>query len=630
MGKILTWQQTGLLVVAVLQFCEVITNVVATTRLAKFISCLGVDTAVPDFKSLSPGILGAAKETRGTSVAALARSCRVMNWVMAIARHRGVRSSAATFINSPAARNSGLKCPFVEPVCDPNAIYRTVDGTCNNLAHPLWGSAYIPLARDLPAFYGRGIVHGLPRHDLPRQTGRNNVPLPNARLVSNIVHASSSSIRETSVTMMYTNFGQALSHDLTDTPMEAGTDGAKLNCCHEKLPTQRCATIKIPSSDFFSQYGRKCMNFFRSTEVTDINCRSDSNVPMGRREQLNIATSFIDGTQVYGRDKVELGAIRGEEGLLKTSFGNQCPFQKHPNQKAFEMGVNMLKSGDEKMSESPGLVASIMVWYREHNRIAKKLAQLPNFAFLPDNVRSNKIFEEARKIVIALIQQTVYREYLPVTVGPAAMTKYNLWPLANGYYTGYNASVNPTLVNSFATASMRFGHKSNGLDLSSLNIQRGRDHGLPSYGDFRRSVSLSVPQEWSTHREYGLKDMTPDTVNRFSNVYGSPADIDLWSGGVSEIPVTGGTVGPLFAELLSKQFSRLRDGDRFWYENKFTGFRQDRLAEIRKVSFAKVICNNMPDIETIQPKAFIIPSSGGSNDRVPCSSLPDMNLDLWR
>lgn len=67
-----------------------------------------------------------------------------------------------------------------------------------------------------------GIVHGLPRRDLPRQTGLNNVALPNPRWVSNIVHASSSSIKETWVTMLYTNFGQALSHDMTDTPMEAG------------------------------------------------------------------------------------------------------------------------------------------------------------------------------------------------------------------------------------------------------------------------------------------------------------------------------------------------------------------------------------------------------------------------
>lgn len=245
-------------------------------------------------------------------------------------------------------------------------------------------------------------------------------------------------------------------------------------------------------------------------------------------------------------------------------------------------------TGDEKMSESPGLVSSIVIWYREHNRIAKRLAEFPRFASLPDNVRSDKIFEEARKIVIALMQQVTYREYLPITVGPEAMTKYNLWPLSVGYYTGYNASVNPTLANSFATASMRFGHsmirdeqsildknyaptsknvrlkdvfwrsglhlsletsfqrgaltdpsevcdrhmgvdlrnhmfqttESNGLDLSALNIQRGRDHGLPSYSDYRRSVSLSVPVEWSTHPRRGFKDMAPDTMNRFRNVYG--------------------------------------------------------------------------------------------------------------
>lgn len=45
-----------------------------------------------------------------------------------------------------------------------------------------------------------------------------------------------------------------------------------------------------------------------------------------------------------------------------------------------------------------------------------------------------------------------------------------------------------------------------------------------------------------------------------------PADVDLWSGGVSERPLPGSMLGPTFACLIATQFSHSRRGDRFWYE----------------------------------------------------------------
>ena len=45
-------------------------------------------------------------------------------------------------------------------------------------------------------------------------------------------------------------------------------------------------------------------------------------------------------------------------------------------------------------------------------------------------------------------------------------------------------------------------------------------------------------------------------------MYGHPANVDLWVGGVLEDMVVGGKVGPTFRCILVDQFRRLRDGDR--------------------------------------------------------------------
>ncbi|RXG54142.1 Peroxidasin, partial [Armadillidium vulgare] len=106
-----------------------------------------------------------------------------------------------------------------------------------------------------------------------------------------------------------------------------------------------------------------------------------------------------------------------------------------------------------------------------------------------------------------------------------------------------------------------------GLDLVAINIQRGRDHGIPSYNELRRVCGL---QQASSFEHLQL--FMPSTVaKKLKFLYKFVDDIDPFIGGISEYSVPGGIVGPTFRCIISEQFRRLKEGDRFYYENEHEG-----------------------------------------------------------
>lgn len=101
------------------------------------------------------------------------------------------------------------------------------------------------------------------------------------------------------------------------------------------------------------------------------------------------------------------------------------------------------------------------------------------------------------------------------------------------------------------------------LDLGSINIQRGRDHGLPSYNAWRKYCNLTVANTFNDTR-HEIKNEKIRT--KLKEVYGHPDNVDLWVGAAAEQILPLSKVGPTFQCLLIEQFRRLRDGDRFYYE----------------------------------------------------------------
>ena len=155
-----------------------------------------------------------------------------------------------------------------------------------------------------------------------------------------------------------------------------------------------------------------------------------------------------------------------------------------------------------------------------------------------------------------------------------------------------------------------------GFDLASLNIQRGRDHGLADYNTVRAAYGLPKVTSFS--------QITSDTVlaGKLQQLYGNVNNIDAWVGALAEDHVPGTSTGALVRAALIDQFTRLRDGDAFWYQRQFSG---QTLQALESTTLAKIIARNTDTTNlqsnvlffkaSVSGKAFNDSNGNGSQNR---------------
>jgi len=521
------------------------------------------------------------------------------------------------------------------PVPPPQA--ESVDGTGNNVAHPTWGSTGQDLLRIAPAAYGDGV-------STPSGADR-----PSGRLVSNLLAASPEGgiTNDRDFTAFVYAWGQFLDHDLglTDTATP-----------RERLP------ISVPAGDpSFDPAGTGTMTIPMSRSAYDPATGTAAGNP---RQQINSITAFIDGSQVYGSDATRAAALRAfVGGRMRTSDGNLLPFNTTGLANANDAHVvaddQLFLAGDVRANENPELVALQTLFVREHNRIAAEAAaKNPTWT-------DEQLYQHARRMVISEIQEITYNEFLPAILGantPAATALQS--------YHGYRADVNPGIATEFSTAAFRLGHSmlgediqfldnngnpvrdelrlkdaffdprsvsevgidpllkylasdraqeidtkvvddvrnflfgapgQGGFDLASLNIQRGRDHGLADYNTVR--VAYGLPKVTS------FAQISPDTAVQaaLQQAYGSIDTLDLWVAGLAEKHLPGSSLGETFTRILVDQFSRLRDGDRFWYQNALPA---KAVQDVQRTSLADIVRRNT-QLTNLQPDVFFFRTSIG-------------------
>ena len=139
-------------------------------------------------------------------------------------------------------------------------------------------------------------------------------------------------------------------------------------------------------------------------------------------------------------------------------------------------------------------------------------------------------------------------------------------------------------------------------DLVARNLQRSRDHGLPSYNTFRELCGLPKACAWN----FPPSEIPASTWAELKKVYNHPDDIELFSGGLAETPFSGGVVGRTFNCLIARQFEALKMGDRFFFTHlgEAGSFDDDQLENIRERTLANVICDNT-DIPRVAKNVFL-------------------------
>ena len=102
-------------------------------------------------------------------------------------------------------------------------------------------------------------------------------------------------------------------------------------------------------------------------------------------------------------------------------------------------------------------------------------------------------------------------------------------PLLRGLFAKQAKLKTPKqIMNSELTERLFHIVRSVSQDLAALNIQRGRDHGLPGYTDYRRYCQMSHVNDFED-----LKEEITDKELRYMlrKLYGDVRNIDIWPAG---------------------------------------------------------------------------------------------------
>ncbi|XP_037781146.1 peroxidase-like protein 3 [Penaeus monodon] len=448
-----------------------------------------------------------------------------------------------------------------------------------------------------------------------------------------------------------------------------------------------CQPIDVSQDPIHSGFGRSCLRFVRSLianqgcvlgpreQVNQVTAYLDGSSVYGSRSQLARDLRLRSGGQLNRTAARERGR------------GHLLPVTECEGGEGGATGGECFMAGDVRVNEQPALTSMHTLWVRAHNTLATQLSVVnpqwdDNMLYEETRRIIGALIQQItyRDFLPVILGETAMQDFklYPLSTGytddyeptldasvvnvfGAAAYRFGhtligdvlpgdgadlrledsffkpeqlfedqtrpsalLEGLVNTNAQPYDTYLVPALINSL----FKGPHDPVGLDLLALNIQRGRDHGLPAYPEWRKRCNLTslnsaddLPSLLSQIRGANFSK----TVPRWST-----DDIDLFPAGLAEQPVPDGLLGPTFTCIIAHQFARLKRGDRFWFENpnQPKPFTEDQLNSLRSVGLASILCQNTM-IEDIQPNPFLNTNSPGNQRRL-CVSFPTLNTEFWK
>lgn len=513
--------------------------------------------------------------------------------------------------------------------------YRAIDGRNNNFLEPEWGAAGVQVVTATTVGYEDGISE-------PAGPGR-----PNPRFISNALFAQTSLKNDPRGLSAYTwAWGQFIDHDITLVPDD---HSESMNIAVPPFDAffdpAGTGSVVIPMrrSAYDPATGTGPDN--PRVHINGITAFIDASAVYGADEERAAWLRSFAG----GRLKVSTGNLppfNTTTGELGAPIDPNTPAMAMP----FPFVQHWFVVGDERGNENPFLLAMHTLFLREHNRLCAELAE-EHPAWTDE-----QLYQHARKLVGALMQAIVYEEWLP-TLGvrlqpynsynpytdPGIMNVFSAAAYRYGHSTinsillrmdddghpmpqgdillkdaFFNpeatlevGGIEPYLIGMSTVVEQDFDCQvidglrnflfgppgAGGLDLVALNINRGRDRGLPDYNTVRADFGMAPKERF--------EEIVSDPLMSASleMVYHDVNNIDPWVGMLAEDHMSDALFGETAMRIIEHQFIALRDGDRFYYEND-PWLTQEEKAWIKGNRLADIIRRNCP-ISCLHDEVFI-------------------------
>ncbi|XP_056428532.1 dual oxidase 1-like [Hyla sarda] len=555
------------------------------------------------------------------------------------------------------------------------------DGWYNNLVHHSRGSAGCRLLRLMPPAYSDGVYQAM-----------KEPHLPNPRKISNVaMKGPSGQPSQRNRTVLGVFFGYHVMSEIygiekLGCPIEYLN--IKIPAGDETFDPDNTGKVVIPfrRSEWCKQSGNSPNN--PRYQVNSVTAWIDGSSIYGPSHSWSDALrSFSGGKLASGPDPMFPKEASDRMLMWKPVY----PFKRGKE------NIGIYGFGYNRANENPFIQAESIVWFRYHNYLADEFAkkhtqwsdedlfhharkwviatyqnivlyewlpvflqkQVPPYQGYNQHVDSSLTneFQVVFQYLSSLVPPGIYARDKTCTFQNITDSSGGIWPVYR-FCDNYWRRENPNIKTAEDVDAMILGMASqiaenednvviedlrdywygtlkySRTDYMSNSIQRGRDFGLCCYNRAREYFGLAPITGWQDINPK-LYQINKQLFDDLALLYGNKTSkLELLPGAILECY---GDPGELITAITMNQFQRLRDGDRFWFENKRNGlFTTNEIENIKNTSFHDVIVAvTSAQSGDIQQKVFTWvdgdpcpqPEQTGSTMLSPC--VPPTAIDYF-